>query len=367
MKSCEAFFRPSLHTGMVRILAALVAILALTSPRPAKAQGCIVARSTQQTSGPVTQAGYLQPHHWQLTIDYRHQYSFRHYVGSVEQTQRIQLGNEVENRINQENFQVIYQLTPRWSVSADVPLLFASRRAANAYNTYHSNGFGDIIVGAQTWVLSPTKPHRGNIQVGYGVLMRTGTDKVQNTYLASANATSTTTRPVDYSIQPGIGGWGIALQGQGFRSFGRQQFYANGSYLITPQNMNNYLRNPGGSTQDPLTEFNSISDEYLVETGMAFDIPQEKVHGLAVTFGPRFEGVPAHDLIGDSLGFRRPGFALSLEPGFNMSLGHYLLTASIGRAIWRARVKSVPDIMEGKHGDAAFADWVWSASLSRRF
>ena len=89
--------------------------------------------------------------------------------------------------------------------------------------------------------------------------------------------------------------------------------------------------------------------------------------GLAATFGPRFEGVPAHDLIGDNLGFRRPGFALSLEPGLRMSRGQNLLTASVGRAVWRARVKSVPDIMTGKHGDAAFADWIWSASYSRRF
>jgi hypothetical protein len=115
-----------------------------------------------------------------------------------------------------------------------------------------------------------------------------------------------------------------------------------------------------------LTQYNSISDQYLVEFGVAHEIPLEKV-GLALTFGPRFEGVPAHDLIGDSLGFRRPGFALSLEPGVRVSMGRNLLTASIGRAVWRARVKSVPDIMEGGHGDAAFADWVWSASLSHRF
>jgi hypothetical protein len=198
--------------------------------------------------------------------------------------------------------------------------------------------------------------------------MPTGASKVQNTYLASPTATSTTTRPVDYSIQPGSGGWGILLQGQAFRVIGKEELYGNASYLITPQNQNtNYLRNPTATTQDPLNKYNSISDEYLVETGVAFDIPQEKIHALAVTFGPRFEGVPAHDLIGDNLGFRRPGFALSVEPGVRMSLGKTLLIASIGRAVWRARVKSVPDIMEGTHGDAAFADWVWLASLSRRF
>jgi hypothetical protein len=348
-------------------LMVLALSLTLVPTNLAHAQGCIVARSTQLTNGPGSNAGYLAPHHWEVTIDYRHQFSFRHYVGDVEQTQRIQMGNEVENRINLQNFQVTYQLTPRWSFSANMPLLFASRRSHNAFNTFHANGFGDLIVTAQTWILSPGRPHRGNVQVGYGVLMPTGADKIQNTYLASASATSTTTRPVDYSIQPGAGGWGIPLQAQAFRAVGQAELYVSGSYLMMLQNMNNYLRNPTATTQDPLNKFNAISDQYLLETGVAFDIPQEKVHGLAFTFGPRFEGVPAHNLIGDNLGFRRPGFALSLQPGFRVSLGRTLLTGSIGRAVWRARVKSVPDIIEGGHGDAAFADWVWSASLSRRF
>jgi hypothetical protein len=365
----EATNRIRLESGFSKfLLFVVVTLLGTLLPHLASAQGCIVARSTQLTSGPGSQAGYLAPHHWELTIDYRHQYSFRHYVGDVEQTQRIQMGNEVENRINLQNFQVTYQATPRWSFGANLQLLFASRRSANAYNTFHANGFGDIIVTAQTWILSPAKPRRGNVQIGYGLLMPTGASEVRNTYLASRTATSTTTRPVDYSIQPGAGGWGVVLQAQAFRVFGREEIYGNGSYIITPQNQNTkYLRNPTATTQNPLTQYNSISDQYLVETGIAFDIPQEKIHGLAVTFGPRFEGVPAHDLIGDDLGFRRPGFALSLEPGVRMALGRTLFTASIGRAVWRARVKSVPDLIAGGHGDAAFADWVWSASMTHRF
>jgi hypothetical protein len=354
--------------GVAKLLLVLVAILmGALLPNLAHAQGCIVARSAQQTDGAGDGQGYLAPHKWELTIDYRHQYSFRHFIGSVEQTQRLQMGNEVENRINLQNFQLTYQATPRWSFSFDLPLLFASRRSANAYPTYHSSGFGDIILSAQTWVLSPSKPHRGNVQIGYGILFPSGASDVQNTYLATATSTSTTTKPVDYSIQPGAGGWGIALSGQGFRMFGKEEIFANASYLITPQNQNtHYLKNPTATTQDPLNEYNSISDQYLLEMGFGHDIPLENM-GLELTFGPRFEGVPAHDLIGDDSGFRRPGFALSLEPGVRVSHGANLLTASVGRAVWRARVKSVPDMIEGTHGDAAFADWVWLASYSRRF
>jgi hypothetical protein len=114
----------------------------------AGAQGCIVARSTQQSSGPGSNAGYLAPHHWELTIDYRHQFSFRHFIGDVEQTQRIQQNTQVENRMNLQNFQVTYQATPRWSFGVNVPLMFASRRSGSSYNTFHSSGFGDITLTA---------------------------------------------------------------------------------------------------------------------------------------------------------------------------------------------------------------------------
>jgi hypothetical protein len=93
----------------------------------------------------------------------------------------------------------------------------------------------------------------------------------------------------------------------------------------------------------------------------------KQVRGLTLTFGPRWEGVPARDLIGDSLGFRRPGFAISLMPGMQYSHGRSLLTAEVGKAIYRNRTRSVPDQLTGGHGDAAFADYIWLASYSVRF
>lgn len=100
--------------GVAKLLVVLVTtLLGPLLPSLAQAQGCIVARSAQLTTDAGTGRGYLAPHHWQLTIDYRHQYSFRHYIGDVEQTQRIQMGNEVENRVNLQNFQLTYQATPR--------------------------------------------------------------------------------------------------------------------------------------------------------------------------------------------------------------------------------------------------------------
>jgi hypothetical protein len=169
---------------------------------------------------------------------------------------------------------------------------------------------------------------------------------------------------LDYSIQPGSGGYGLVLQWGTFKNVKSTQLYFNGSYTAEPQNTTNVLRSASAAS-NPLTQFATISDQYLLEAGVAY--PIRKIRGLTVTFGPRWEGVPAKDLIGDSLGFRRPGYALSLEPGFQYARKGNVFTFSIARAVLRDRTRSVPDRITGGHGDAAFADWVWLASYSYRF
>ena len=85
-----------------------------------------------------------------------------------------------------------------------------------------------------------------------------------------------------------------------------------------------------------------------------------------MTFGPRMEGVPAVNLMGNDLGFRRPGFAISAEPGFIYARGRNMIQASVGKAVYRDRTRSVPDKILGTHGDAAFADYVWLLSYTYR-
>src|SRR5207249_8669452 len=100
----------------------------------------------------------------------------------------------------------------------------------------------------------------------------------------------------------------------------------SGNYIATPQNTNTVLRNTTTAINPlTLTAYNSISDQYLMQAGIAK--PLKSVRGLTLTFGPRWEGVPAKDVFGDSLGFRRPGYAVSLEPGFQYAHAKWMLTA----------------------------------------
>jgi hypothetical protein len=330
----------------------------------AMAQGCIVARSSSQISGPETEGGYLSPGEWDISFGERHQFSFRHFVGDVEQKQRLALGTEVMNKINLLNATATYQLNPRFSFSFSAPILLASRRSNNSPYTTTAQGLGDISFGTQMWIFDPRERTASNIQVGFSFALPTGRDNVTNTVNA-LNGKGPQPLIVDYSIQPGTGGYGLTFSSSAFKSLPwTSQLYINGNYTATPQNYNNVLRSASAANQ-PLTAYNSISDQYLVEAGVAHVIKQ--VRGLTVTFGPRWEGVPAKDLIGDSLGFRRPGYALSVAPGFQYSYRKSLVTFEMGKAILRDRTRSVPDRILGTHGDAAFADYVWLGSYSYRF
>jgi hypothetical protein len=329
----------------------------------AHGQGCIIARSNGEVGGPASEGGYLTPGEFSFGIGYRHQFSFRHFVGSVEQKQRIALGTQIENKINLENLSVTYQATRRFSFSADLPILSASRRANNSPYSTLAAGVGDMAFMANGWLWNPAENKRGNIQLGAGLVIPTGRNNVTTTVDAFDGKGL---RPVldDYSIQPGTGGYGIVMQWVAYKNVKSSQLYFNGNYLATPDNTNSVLRSTS-ATANPNTAYNSISDQYLIQAGVA--MPVSKVPGLTATFGPRMEGVPARDLIGESLGFRRPGYAISLEPGVQYYRGRSVFTASIGRAIYRNRTRSVPDILSGGHGDAAFADWVWLASYTFRW
>jgi hypothetical protein len=348
--------------GMLRFLIASTVIAA--SPVCCYAQGCIVARSSSVDMSPQSQGGYLQPGDWDLTVGYRHQFSYKHFVGDVEQTYRVQQGTEVMNKINLENIDLTYQASSRFSFTLSIPLLLASRRSNNSYYTTHASGLGDTSVVAQGWLWNPRHARRGNIRVGFGFQAPTGKDNVQNNVLTSATATTPSVVTADYSIQPGQGGWGMVFQWEGFRDIGHNTVvYTDGNYLATQGGTNNVLRSATAINQ-PLTAYNAIQDQYLLQAGVAH--PISAIHGLTLTFGPRMEGVPASNLIGNDLGFRRPGFAISAEPGIVYSRGRNMIQASVGKAMYRDRTRSVPDKILGTHGDAAFADYVWLVSYSYR-
>jgi hypothetical protein len=79
------------------------------------------------------------------------------------------------------------------------------------------------------------------------------------------------------------------------------------------------------------------------------------------------EGVPIRDILGSSLGFRRPGYVISIDPGVFYVHGRNTLSLSVPVPLERNRRRSTSDIIDNRHGDAAFADYLLIVSYSRSF
>jgi hypothetical protein len=321
--------------------------------------------------------GPLSAHHWSISTGYRYQHSFRHFVGTTEQTQRQAQKTAVVNYLNLFDVSVTYKIDPRWSLTASLPIMNATRtydhqlfqvllHIPNAPDQVtHSNGIGDLAVSAQFWLHRPPAENGHNIAFSFGAVMPTGKDNVRDT-VQTVNGPQQVY--VDQSIQLGMGGWGITLGTEAYQRVKKAVLYASGAYLLTPQEQNGV---PNASLAgvkfptNPLTSTMSIPDQYLADGGIAYPVP--KIRGLAAKFGVRYEGVKVRDLIGGSLGFRRPGYALSVEPGLQYERAKNTWSVNIPVAVQRNRKRSVPDLIQGTAGDAAFADYLILAGYARSF
>ncbi|HKY33036.1 MAG TPA: hypothetical protein VJV23_10895 [Candidatus Polarisedimenticolia bacterium] len=340
------------------------------------------------------EAGYAGPGTWSTSFSWRYQESDRHFSGHHEEWHRQAEGSEVINQIHIAELGVTRTFTDRFSISLGIPYFLAQRSQAlrdpslpdNQFGNdpvvqrteTHAQGLGDITVIPRWWVFDPPKHPDYNLALGLGVKLPTGDSNVQDTRQVRVNDPNTTMEPfqvenvvqtVDQSIQPGDGGFGIIADLQGFMRFGsRFAGYLTGTYLSNPENKNGVatFRGGGGALVDgaPGSEaIMSVADQYLGRIGGTWFATDR----LGFSLGARWEGVPVHDVIGDSDGFRRPGYAFSIEPGVSYTRGAHTFSLAVPYALHRNRHKSVPDLeVPPRHGDAAFADYVIIAGYFRR-
>lgn len=350
------------------ILIALAGVCLLAST--ARGQGCVNSRQCAQVLDPnsinITDASgsyslgesWWSPRRWQVSVDYRYLHSHRHFVGTEEQIQRAEQKTEVNNIIHLVNVAATYDFSPRVSLSVTVPLFFADRYSQRTPDQVTSaNGIGDISLVGRVWLLRPPAESRQNISFGFGVKFPSGKPGVVDTVNTPAGPV---TKVVDQSIQPGDGGYGLVLDFQGYKAIKRATLYASGVYLVNPRNTNGV---PTG--RRPTEAVMSVADQYSYRAGVVLPFP--KLNTLVWSIGVRGEGVPSRDILGKSDGFRRPGYSIDVEPGLIYMKGKNTWSFSVPVPFLRARTRSVPDIIDNKHGDAAFADYVLLVGYSRRF
>jgi hypothetical protein len=321
-------------------------------------------------------ASYQDAGTWTAAVNHRWQYSDRHFVGDVEQTHRNAENSEVVNNIHIVDISLSYAISKRFNATLQIPFSFATRRSSirdeSRQNEFgedvvighyftEANGLGDIKLLGTAWLLDPEDNKKQNISIGLGVKLPTGEKNAVDEHLDYDEDTGQITveqREVDNSIQPGDGGWGIIADIYGFREIvPNLNAFAAGTYIFTPEE--------DAGVKSTRGRIWSVADSYLFRAGFGYTFLPE--YGLTFTLAGRMEGTPSEDLIGGSEGRRRPGFAISVEPGFVFAKNGWFASFSAPIAVYRNRERSVSDEREGEHGDAAFADFMTLFTVGRSF
>jgi hypothetical protein len=337
--------------------------------RPLWAQGCVLIRESAPLFGAASST-YLQPGRWEFDVSFRDSTADRHYSLGVYQEQRTALGTYVINKQQQTLFSVSHAVTPRLSLSVNVPVVSASWSIPSPTTptpgpraTQHGQGVGDVSALGRMWLFDPGTHATRNLSVGVGIKAPTGASDQTDTFV-NLTGTGASAKAVDQSVQPGDGGWGAQFEVQGFIAIGRTFAFGSANYLANPRNVNDTPSILVGlglpSTTAPLRNVNSVPDQYVTRVGLG--VPVWKGVGVSVSW--RTEGVPRYDLIGRADGFRRPGTEMFIETAITYSRGNSTIAFNLPRAFYRYRA---PDPYTGAKGDATFPDWMAIASYSYRF
>jgi len=326
-------------------------------------QGCVAFHYMAPSHWPGGEAA-VEPGTWQLGLASQYLYADQGYLGNDPWPEYATIvGNQIT--IVTADVQIRYAFNSRFSTTLTLPFQYGqTSNFAEHDGTRHTvsaGGLGDLRLAGTAWLLDPAKHENGNLSLGVGVKMPTGDDAATDTFY---KPTGPELRPVDIAIQPGDGGWGIVLESSGYWRFaGHFIAYADGYYLINPRVQNE------GYTTGPAYGFvtmnNSVADQYYARAGLGYSL--QFVRGLSVNLGGRINGIPPRDLVGADEGFRRPGYAIYVEPGLTWENKGWAVSLSVPVLVDANRQQNIYEESLGVPGGGAFAEWLLNLSVSRTF
>lgn len=341
-----------------------------------QAQGCVAIRHFS-CGGTNLSGAVLVPGDLSVGTNYRYFRSFRHFRGTHEEADRVANQTEVVNFSHALDLNLSYAVTQRAYATMTVPYVTNIRSSLYEHGREErhnsvSRGLADARVGLGYWLVTPSAVSGTAAAVGFGVKIPTGNHKSTDVFYNVGVDGHPEVRPVDQSIQPGDGAVGFTVDFQIYRQLGAGwSLFGNGFYLLNPREMNGVRT--FRETLSPILENESVMsvpDQFSVRLGTSY-APEEQP--VSASLGLRYEGVPVTDLVGGSLGFRRPGNVFSVEPGVSYMLGSVAVNVSVPFALRRNRPQSVTDQAtqqvtgEPRNGDAAFADYLVNVGFTYRF
>ncbi|MDB5012742.1 MAG: hypothetical protein JWQ25_944 [Daejeonella sp.] len=385
-----------------KLILSLISILFINNA--ANAQGCVAVRQMGGLN-PISPNGYtLTKGEVQLGSNYRYFHSFRHFVGTDQKefrqttqggiTNGVERGNAVNIYSHALDLNLSYGLTDRLQLNVTLPYVHNERSQVLAVKTggkviidgeeknqttegirysVYAKGMADIRLSANYWVFNPAKASKGNLMVGLGLKLNTGSHSETDNAIgldATKQVVTVTNVVMDQAIQPGDGGIGISLEAQGFRALSKNIYgFANGYYLFNPKESNGTFKSAPSVGLEGYNVYAS-PDQYFVRAGAMTSFGKSK--NATVSLAGRMEGIPAYDALGGQVAYRRPGYVVAVEPGLSYRNGKHSFSLFVPVNFIRNRIQSAADIASQDlqnsvitdaskkvhvQGDAAFADY----------
>lgn len=387
----------------MKFLPLLILLISIfTCSTSANAQGCVAVRQMGGintmcvTSGAGASNSYNLPKgNFQIGTSYRYFHSWRHFVGTEEQKERQTTGGGIgpdgKDRGNAVNIyshavdlNLSYGITDRFQINASIPWVHNERSQVlrstiidtTRYNVY-AKGLGDVRVNLNYWLFNPNTAHRGNLMLGLGVKLNTGSHSETDDALQVDGSYQNVV--MDQAIQPGDGGVGISVELQGFKQIYKNLYgFANGYYLFNPKESNGTFKSAPKAGLEGY-EIYACPDQYFGRAGFMASVG--KAQKLTFSLAGRWEGIPAYDAFGGQVAYRRPGYVVAIEPGVSFRTGKHSFSLFVPYNFIKNRIQSAADIATQDlqnstitdqtkkvhvQGDAAFADYSISFNYTYR-
>ena len=295
-------------------------------------------------------------------------------------------GNAVNIYSHAVDLNLSYGLTSRIQLNLTLPYVHNERsqvlrqtlpvKDTFRYSVF-AKGLGDVRVGANYWVLNPETALKGNINIGLGIKLNTGS----HSEMDIAPQTNGTRRSgiMDQAIQPGDGGIGFSVELQGFRKIYKGIYgFANGYYLFNPRESNGTYKSEAKAGLEGYNLY-ACPDQYFARAGFMASVLKDK--SLTFSLAGRWEGIPAYDAFGGQVAYRRPGYVVAIESGISYRSGQHSFSLFVPYNFIKNRIQSAADIADQDlqnakitdpakkvhvQGDAAFADYSISIGYAYR-
>lgn len=261
-----------------------------------------------------------------------------------------------------------YGLSRQFSLEASAPLILYSHWSTKLAGTRYNQkiqGIGDTSVGINWSMMNCNRFPDMNISFGFHVRMPTGDSNYQVLYPNSLGE-DFKMRPVHPAVHPGSGAWAIRPTVSAFKQFRRFTLFGTATYQFSLRDHNDTYSlgaalNPAGpeAVREDL-RYVSTPDSYLVNLGVG--VPLRRL-GVTAFMNWRAVGVPVHNVITKTEGYRQPGYYVTAEPGVSWVMGRAAYSLSIPLRMWAGTKNN----FLGQRASSDFTRYSLVGSVSFRF